>query len=147
MELNSIEVDKTGISSRFRMLKSLFVLGFFMNIVLNFVPLLQLKVRGDLITHSALSLIRTISGTNPGLTFVLVLIFASNILFIALAFAYPKRFIFIVASSFTVIMLIWNFFQGTNPNVIIFLLPQVLGYIANALTLIGFFIKPPIAQP
>ncbi|HEY7214235.1 MAG TPA: hypothetical protein VIC28_06365, partial [Thermoanaerobaculia bacterium] len=142
-------INNTGLM-RYGMLRRLFVLGYSMNIVLWFVPAFRMKVGGDLgfgaedKVFSMLSMVRLISQTSPGWTLFFVVTFASNIVFLVLAFAYPKRWLFIIGASIAAPFMLWGFFSGENPDIHQFLVPRLLGYVATALTLIGFFIRPPV---
>lgn len=141
---------RTGLASGgvYQVLRSLFIVGYVMNFALWFAPIIRMKVGGiigigaEVRSFSMFSLITAISSTNPGQTFLAVLVFASDILFIVLAITYPRRWIFILASSVGVLVLLYSLFIVKLPGMH-FLLPQVLGYVAAALTLTGFLIRPP----
>lgn len=133
---------------RYAMLRRLFVLGYAMNIILWFVPTMRMKVGGILgvgaqeDVYSVLTLVQRISQTSPGWHLFFVLTFASNILFIVLAVAYARRWIFITGASVATLFLLWGLFSTDAPGVEGFLLPRILGYVATALTLTGFVVVP-----
>lgn len=115
-------------------------------IVLYFVPMYSLHTdsayfkAGEAISY--ISIARAISSSHPWRTLYSVVLFALNVLFLVLAFAYPKRWIFILASSIAIFFLIWDFFSKPDSNLIIFTVPLVVSYIGAGLKLIGFIIKP-----
>lgn len=135
---------------RYYRLRALFLLGYALNILLWFVPMARMKVGGFLAfgaeekTFSMLSMVRLLSQQGAlGMTLFLVAVFASNIVFIVLALALPRRWVFLTASSVAAFFILLNLFSGSNEQTTYFLVPKVLGWIASLLTLLGFAIKPP----
>ena len=143
--------DFHGWSSVHRRLRNFFILGYALNIILWFVPAVTMRVGtllgfgGEEKTLSMFSMVRLISQQhNLGLTIFLVGVFAGNIVFIALALAHPRRWVFITASSVAAFFILLNLFSGSNEQIHYLLVPRVLGWCATLLTLTGFVIKPPV---
>ena len=142
--------------SRFRTLRALFITGYVLNIILWFVPSERFSFE---ITLSRFDYVRTSLQSDYGLVgylyllfdqllIVEVLIFASNFVFLALALALPRRWVFITASSVAVWILLFATFDAyfvaySGMYVDYILVPRVLLGVASLLTLLGFFIKPP----
>lgn len=136
----------------YRRLRNLFLLGYALNIVLWFVPAITMRVGtflgvgGEDKTFSMFSLVRLISQQGKlGLTIFFVSVFASNIVFIVLALALPRRWVFLTASSVAAFLILLGLFSGSSEQAQYFLIPRLLGWAASLLTLIGFFIRPPMA--
>ncbi len=136
--------------STFRTLRALFLAGYVLNIILWFVPSFKASIGGFMgmggeeRVLSMFSMVQLASQQgNMGLTIFMVLIFASNIVFIALALALPRRWVFITASSVAAFFILLNLFSGSNEQVTYFLVPRVLGWAASLLTLVGFLMRPP----
>ena len=128
-------------SNLYHLLRNLFLLGYVLNIVLWFIPTMRV---GEQPALSAFSLVRLVSQLgNWGATILLVLVFASNVAFVVLALAYPRRWVFIVASSVASFLILLNLFSASNPEMHNLIIPRVLQWCAEFLTLTGFFIKPP----
>jgi hypothetical protein len=145
------QTTESAALERYNLLRRLFVLGYAMNIVLWFVPTYQGRLGGFVSgssaedsVYSTFLLVRILSQTSPGWTLFFVVSFALNIVFIVLAFSWPKRWLFLTASSVSAFFVLWGLFSSGNPNLHSFLLPLLLGYIASAMTMVGFFIKPPV---
>ena len=133
-------------SLTYRNLRTLFIAGFAYQAVEFFIPTFK-AVGGDK-SFSTLDLIRLIFQMGHyGMGIYCVLIFCAAVAFAVLGFKYPQRWVFIAGSSFMVFMLILDFFQGSNPNLQEIFLTKLLGYIASAMSLTGFWIKPPIVTP
>ena len=81
------------------------------------------------------------------LLLIFALVFASNFVFIALALALPRRWVFITASSVSVFLISFSFFSIHTAHSMYILVPRVLQGVASLLTLLGFFIKPPAPRP
>lgn len=136
--------------ARFLMLRRLFILGYSMNIVLWFIP--SVVIRGNVGGFlwpaqpdrllSMFSLVRLISQENPLLTLFFVLVFASNIAFIVLAIKVPKRWVFLTAAILSSLFLLLGLFSATPEDIYYIPFTRNLGYIAAALTLVGFVITP-----
>ncbi len=144
------DVDRVPAIAHYETLRRFFLLGYAMNIVLWFVPAVKARVGGffgfggkeELL--SMFSFARMVSQGSPGLAMFLVLVFASNIVFIVLALKYPKRWIFLAGSSLAAFFLLLDVFSSnSNDQVRYLLLPRLLDWAATALTLTGFLIKPP----
>ena len=73
----------------------------------------------------------------------LVLLFAVQLAFIALALKYPKQCFFIAGAIFAGFFLLVDLFSGTPECIEVLLIPTALHYISVILILSGFFIKPP----
>ena len=138
---STIDVKKSG-ASNYRTLRTLFIIGYAINIALWFVP--EYRVNKSVLT--LFSLVRSISQVSPGWTMFYVLVFASNIVFIILALASPRRWIFLTASSVAAFFLLYGLFSGSNEQIEYLLIPRILGYIAALITLTGFLIRPPATE-
>jgi len=92
-------------SLSYRNLRTLFIVGFGYQAIEFFIT--TLKVVGGQQTFSALDIIRLVfQNGNPGLGFMLVLLFCAAVAFVVLGFQYPRRWVFIAGSLFVVFCLI-----------------------------------------
>lgn len=137
--------------SMFRTLMTLFLSGYVLQIILWFVPTVEMSFGGFMGEEGALSMfsfvrLRSQQG-NVGFTFFAALLFASNIVVIALALALPHRWVFISASSVSAFGILLSLFSGSNDQMTYLLVPLVLAWVAKLLTLLGFFIKPSVPDP
>jgi hypothetical protein len=151
-------VPTVSFSFTYGSLRALFFVGFALSAVLEFVPVLKMKVGGFMgiggeeRSMSALDLIRLLfQGGQTGLAILFVLMFCVTLAFAALALKYPRRWVFIAGSCYAVFVIVLDFFSGSNKDVEYYFLVQLLGYIATAITLTGFWVRPPVqttaAQP
>ena len=146
--------------STFRTLRALFLAGYVLNIILWFVPATFVgffagcgSSGGFLV--SMFSIVRLLSQQgNLGATIFFVLIFVSNIVFIALALALPRRWVFLTASSVAAFFILQGgligllrLFSASDEQMTYFLVFRVLQWVASLLTLLGFFMKPPAPPP
>ena len=129
--------------STFRTLRALFLAGYVLNIILWFVP--AVKTTAGLL--SMFSIVRLLSQQGDLGAYYYVLIFASNIVFIALALALPRRLVFFTASSVAAFFILLDLFSASDYQMTYFLAPRVLQWVASLLTLLGFFMKPPAPPP
>lgn len=132
-------------------LRTLFILGLLTNLALTFVPSMQMRAGGFLgfggeeKLLSSYNMIQMLFNQGQvGLGIFLVGLFAVNIALAVLALTNPKRWVFVTAACITAFSLLLNLFSGSNESVKILSTPKTIGYIASALMLLGFFIKPPI---
>jgi hypothetical protein len=139
-------------SLTYRNLRALFIAGFVLQCVLVFVPSLRMTVGsvmgygGEVRTFSDLEIIRLLfQGGKMGLGTYLVILFCATATFAVLAIKYPRRWVFIAGSCFTIYGIIYGVFAGSDPNVQYLFLPRLLDYISSAMTLGGFWVRPPIA--
>ena len=100
--------------TRYGMLRRLFVLGYTMNIVLWFVPAFRIEIGpwGGAEDFSILSMARLYSQTGLGWILFFVVTFASNVVFLVLAFSHPRRWTFITASSIVAPYILWRSFSA-----------------------------------
>jgi len=145
--------DTSLMITRYTNLKRVFIFGYALKIVLWFLPAVKvspesfISIWGDDKILSMFSFVRLLSKWSFDLTMLMVLVFASNIVFIILAFKHPKRWIFLTGSSFTVFFLLMDMFStSSNHQVHYLILPKILGYVTDAMTLTGFLIKPPLQE-
>jgi len=138
-------------SLTYRNLRALFFAGFALTAVLTFVPALKAEVGGFMgmggeeRSLSALDLIRLLfQGGQAGLGILFVLMFCTTVAFAVLAIKYPRRWVFIAGSCYAVFGILLAFFSGSNKDIQYYFLPRLLGYIATAMTLTGFWVRPPI---
>lgn len=141
----------TGKRSSFQTLRILFICGYLMSIGLTFVPSLEISKHegmfgmGEVVKHtySLYEIIRLLyeSGEYDWQLFY-VTVFAVEIAFVILAIRYPKRWVFISGASFTAFFLLWSFFTPSREGIKYILIPRVLGYVADAFVLLGFFARP-----
>ena len=134
----------------YQALRALFVGGFALDIVLMFVPSIEVTTAGFLgfggtvISMSGLDVIRRLFQSGEvGLAMLLVLLFCAQVAFLILAMKYPKRWVFVAGSCFAVFLVILGLFAGSSDNVEEYFVPRVLSYVATALQLAGFWVKPP----
>ena len=151
--------------SKFRTLRALFITGYVLNIILWFVPSVRYFGPGLEGTESRFEgFLGSLSLGMSVVVFDQVLIFASNFVFIALALALPRRWVFITASSVAALFIVVNLISlmgcpfsvlgtrysvlgGSHCTMTYILVPRVLQGVASLLTLLGFFIKPPAPRP
>ena len=137
-------------SATYRNLRALFIAGFALNAILFFVPALKAKVGGFLgfggeeRTFSVLTLTREIiQAGHLGLGLFFVIIFCIAVAFVVLAIKYPRRWLFITGACYTIVWFIFALFSGSGKDTEELFLPKLLGYVASALTLSGFWVRPP----
>ncbi len=137
-------------SLTYRNLRALFIAGFALNALIFFLPAFKVKVGsvlgmgGEVRTFSALTLTReVIQAGHIGVGLFFVIVFCIAVAFVVVAIKYPRRWVFITGACYTVFWLIFGFFSGENKDTQQLFLPQLLGYIASAMTLAGFWIRPP----
>jgi len=140
-------------NSRFPTLRFLFVCGFALETVLTFVPKMQEKnFLGSMLGESKLNSVSSYNQIQQifqagdfftGL-FAVTSLFTIGIAFIVLAFAYPKRWIFITGSSYAAYWILVALFIPGRGDAEYFIFYIILGYVANALKLSGFFVRPTV---
>jgi hypothetical protein len=120
-------------------LRALFVAGFVLEIILTFVPSHGAEGR----SFSDFESVRWSfqQGGRDGLFLLSVSMFCFMVACPALALSHPRRWVFIAGASFAMFGLVLEFFTGSNENV--YFLPRLLDYVAIAMMLTGFWIKPP----
>jgi hypothetical protein len=127
-----------SVSLGYRNLRALFIVGFVLEIILTFVPCHGADGR----SFSDFESIRwAFQQGRDGLAFLSVSMFCFAVACAALAIAYPRRWVFIAGACFAAFNLILELFSGSNGNV--YFLPQLLDYVATAMMITGFWIKPP----
>lgn len=154
MNMSNIGENRSDIL-RFQLLRALFVCGWVLSIVLTFVPSYRIRTRGggffdyyyEYRLLSGYDIIQLLYQEGElGLWMLFVLLFAVEIVFVVLAFKYPKQLVFIAGATFAALNLLLNLFSTPMEGIEVLLIPRVLGYIATAFILSGFFIKPPATQ-
>jgi hypothetical protein len=131
-----------------QILRVLFVAGFALNAALTFVPTLKNESGGfmglgsEKQSLSGFDIVRmTFQHGQGGLGVFYVLVFCIPVAFAVLGITYPRRWVFITGSCFTVFLLLLNLFAGSAEGVEYYFLPRLLGYLSFAMTLTGFWVK------
>jgi hypothetical protein len=70
------------------------------------------------------------------------LIWFAPFVFIVLAVFHPRRWIFVTGSIFVIYQTIFEYIGPQNGEIRTLLIPLVLVYIARAMALVGFWVKP-----
>jgi hypothetical protein len=130
-------------------LRVMFIAGFWLHVVLTFVPAYGARVGGFLgigaqeRSFSLLEVIRlAFANGKEGVGLLNVLWFCSMVAFAVLGMKQPQRWVFLGGACVTSFFLVLNFFSGSAAGVELYLLPHVLGFIASGMQLSGFWIKP-----
>jgi len=128
-------------------LRILFIIGYSISFILNFIP--SFRIKGSFFQPEKLLSVRDIvkilfGNGQVALGMFSVLLVAFAIVFVILAIKYPKRWVFVSGASFGVFGLFLSLFVGTPEGVEVLVIPAVISYIANAMILSGFFIKPEV---
>lgn len=144
------DIGPSSSSSKYRSYRRVFIGGFALSILLWFVPSVTMKVGGFLgvggeeKTLSVLDVVRMLfRAGHLGFAFFLVLLFCISAAFLVLAIKYPRRWVFVAGSSYAVFGIILDVFSGSGTDVHYIYLPKAMGYLATAMTLVGFWCKPP----
>lgn len=133
------------------MLRGCFIVGWVLHIVLAFVPMMEVKTGGfwgfgvqekSLSPFQAGQMLFEQGTTVVG--FLYVIYFSLTVAFLVLGIVRPVRWVFVAGASYGVFFVILAFSAGSPPeNVTMYVLPEIVSYLAIALTLSGFWTKPP----
>jgi len=134
----------------FQILRTLFICGHLIYIVLTFVPTIKVSPQGmygsgkvQEQTYSAYELIRFLGESEQfGWQIFYVVVFALDVAFVILAITYPKRWVFISGASMTAFFLLWDLFTPPKEGIVGMVIPNILDYVASAFVLLGFIAKP-----
>lgn len=131
-------------------LKTLFIIGFLINIILTFIPSTRIKTGGYLgiggeeklvSTHK---MIQLAFRRNPSIALLLVVVFAFFVAVVILAITHPKRWVFLSGAIVVAFFMLVNLFSPSQEELGVkgLIIPNIIGFIGNILCLTGFFIKP-----
>jgi hypothetical protein len=139
----------------YRNLRALFIAGFVIKAILFFIPSFSMRAGGFMgrggeeRSMSRFDLSRVASpvgqSPNPYASIGTVFAFCILITFILLAVCYPRRWVFIAGACVTAIGILGGillFFVLPNHNNHRFFFPRLLHFVATAMVLSGFWIKP-----
>jgi hypothetical protein len=130
--------------STFQTMRMIFVAGCVINTVMTFVPVVEIKNNPNLPdgSYSSFDVTRLLLEAAPPFGMFFVLLFSLNIVLAVLAFTYPRRWVFILGASYAALGVLYGIFSGSRGDTEVFLIPQVVGWIATLALLSGFFVKP-----
>lgn len=99
-----------------------------------------------LLTLEARDAIRALrQGGAPGWFFLFVAIFACDVALLVLAYAHPRRQVFLTGAVVSLFVLSISLFGGADLTTEPLTLAQVLWALGSLLQMVGFFIRPPLA--
>jgi len=148
--MNNTQSDRVlTFTVSFRNLRTIFIVGFLIEVVLWFVPAGVLETTGFLGLQiqrqvvSALDIVRMLFQLQKeGFGFLYVLFFCAELAFLVLAIFYARRWVFVAGACFVAFLLILDIFTGSSQNFHPYFLSRAVGYLAAAMALTGFWIRP-----
>ncbi len=151
MIIDTNEILKKIFTNRYQTIRTLFITGFILNIILTFIPSASYQpysyYEQPLKYLSAYDGIQILFKAQSFWGFYFVFLFSLNIVFIVLAIKYPKGWIFIAGASVTGFNYVLSLFMPSNPDIHSVFVTAVFQYLASLFILSGFFANPSKEKP